>query len=224
MVFQVEATPVLVEVHPFNSAFSMSADSVQCHCAKEGSHLIEFHIPLPGVFLSLCSPFYAHEKQLPISPLLGLRCEVSWSVIVFPLLLHTQTLHLAILAIFNASHMLDCYRCTQPSCHSSWHVENIEEFSCCFWNWDSAITSTMYGWAASLSVLKRCFIHSRGPFSRNQSTKIPTPTTSCSSILRTVQKNAFVDHGGFMSMAAIYWSCSSVRTPIINYSLEVSAI
>jgi len=42
---------------------------------------------------------------------------------------------------------------TSLPCHISRHVENLQEISCCFWQWDSTITSTMYASVASSKVI-----------------------------------------------------------------------
>jgi len=89
--------------------------------------------------------------------------------------------------------------------------------SCCSWQWDSAITSTIYASVAYSKVIKACFVHSRGCISGNSSVKIRGLTTSWYSISRTVWTNAFVDHGGFPFQAVIHWSCSSLRAHAVCY-------
>jgi hypothetical protein len=48
-----------VEVHQIVCVSSVSADSLQCHVGKEGSWTFGFDEALPGVFVSLPSPFDA---------------------------------------------------------------------------------------------------------------------------------------------------------------------
>jgi len=79
---------------------------------------------------------------------------------------------------------------TSLPCHRSRHVEHLQEISCCFKQWDVAITSTMYASVASSKVITACFFHSRWCFSGNLCPEIPELTTSWCSISRTVQTNA----------------------------------
>jgi len=51
---------------------------------------------------------------------------------------------------------------TSFPCHSSRHIEYLQESSCCFEQWDSAITSTIYAAIASPKEIQACFVHSRG--------------------------------------------------------------
>jgi len=109
---------------------------------------------------------------------------------------------------------------TSLPCVSCRHVEYLQEISCCIYRLDSAITSTIYISVASCKVDKAWLVHSRRFLSLNSSVKIPERTTSRCSILRTVRRNALVDHGGFPLQAAINWSRSSSRSPAecdINY-------
>jgi len=66
---------------------------------------------------------------------------------------------------------------TSLPCHYCRHVENQQAISCCFWQWDLAITSTIYTSVASTKVFKSCFTHLRECISRNLSTKITELTT-----------------------------------------------
>jgi hypothetical protein len=52
VVFWAYMVLVVVEVHMCLCACSVSGDSLRCHFGKEGTHLFDFHVPLPGVFLS----------------------------------------------------------------------------------------------------------------------------------------------------------------------------
>jgi len=110
-----EVPPVLVEVRRFFCASSVSADSLLCHFGMEGSHLLDFHKPLLGVFLSQPSPVDDQETQLLASSLLGLQREVSELVVAFPILRREKP-RLAILAIFKARRMSDYSSCTRPHC------------------------------------------------------------------------------------------------------------
>jgi len=98
VVFRVEVTllatlsQILVEVRQFLSASSMSANSVLYDSGIEGSRQYDLYKPLRGVFLSQPSPFYAQQTQLLTSSLLGLRPEVSWLLVAFPLLQDVKTL------------------------------------------------------------------------------------------------------------------------------------
>jgi len=67
---------------------------------------------------------------------------------------------------------------TSLPCHSSRHVENLPEICCCFEQWDSAITSTIYASVASSKVNTASFVHSWGCLIWNSSTKLPELTTS----------------------------------------------
>ena len=83
--------------------------------------------------------------------------------------------------------------------------------------WESMIISTIYTSVASSMVLTACVVHSLGPLSRNSSAKIPELSTSWWSILWTVWINPLVDHRGFPFWAAINWSRSALRTPVVHY-------
>jgi len=92
LAFWASVAPVALEVHPCLCASSKSVDSLLWHLGKEDSRPIDFHEPLPGVFLSQPSLCYARESQQPASSLFGLRREVSWLVVVFPPLRSAKTL------------------------------------------------------------------------------------------------------------------------------------
>jgi hypothetical protein len=62
---------------------------------------------------------------------------------------------------------------TSLPCHWSRYVENLQEISCCFLEWDSGNTSTMYASVASSKVIQASFIHSYGFLSGYLSAKIP---------------------------------------------------
>jgi len=104
--------------------------------------------------------------------------------------------------------------------HSSRHVANLQEISCCCWKEDLAITSTIYESVASSRVFEACLIHSRGPLSRNSSATIPRLTTSWCLIPGTVRTNTFIDHRGLPLRAPINWSRSSLLTPAVHYILS----
>jgi len=107
---------------------------------------------------------------------------------------------------------------TSLPCHSYRYVENLQDISCCFQGWNSAVTSTIYASVASSKVINPCFVHSQGCLSGNSSAKIPELTTSWYLISRNELINAFVDHGGFPLPAAINSLCSSLRTPAVRYT------
>ena len=109
------------------------------------------------------------------------------------------------------------YPTTLP-CHSSRHVEILQEISCCFQQRDLAITSTIYSSTASSKVIKSCVFHSWGCLSGNSSVKMSALTTLWS-IYQTVQINSFVVYRGFPLWAAINWSHSSIWTPAVRYTV-----
>jgi len=106
---------------------------------------------------------------------------------------------------------------TSMPCDSCRHLQNLQEISCCFEQWNSAVTSTIYTSVASSMVINACFVHSRGCSSGNSSAKIPEVATSWCSISWTVRTNAFVDHGGFPLQAALNSLRSSLRTLAVRY-------
>jgi len=131
--FQADVAPVVVAVHLCLYASSVSVDSSQCHFGKEGSRPFDFHEWWLGIFVYQPLPCYAREKQQAASSLPGLRCKVCWLVIAFPQLRrakpsfgycgHVQgKMHVGLFKLYP----------TSLSCHSSWHVENLRDISCCF--------------------------------------------------------------------------------------------
>jgi len=90
--FWAKVATAMVEVHPCRWASSVSVDTLLCHFGEERSRPFHFHEPLPGVFPLQPSACYALEKQHPTSSLLGLRHEVSQSVVAFPHLRRGKTL------------------------------------------------------------------------------------------------------------------------------------
>jgi len=140
----------LQEVRLCISAYSVSVDSLRCHFGKEGSRQIDFHQPLPLVVLMQPSPFCA--KQIPpiAASLPGLLCEFASSGGVFHLSLHATTLLSPFLPYSRGGACLTVLVVpTSLPCHISWHVEKLQDMSCCFWKWESAITSTIYASVAS---------------------------------------------------------------------------
>jgi len=105
-------------------------------------------------------------------------------------------------------------------CHSSRHVENLPQISCCFLNCDSASTSPIYTSVVSSQVITDWLVHSRECLWRNSSAQMPELTTSWCSILRTVPIDSIVDHGGFPLQGAINWSRSSLPTPNFRYMVN----
>jgi len=196
----------------------MSVDTFLCHFGKEGSHPFDFHQPLLGILLSQPSPCCARETPHPASSLPGLRREVSWLVVAFPLLTRAKT-HLWPFWPYSR----------QDACRTVQAVPDLVVFpsqlTC--WlparNWlllpksDSAITSTIYDSIASSVVCKACFVHSQRRSSRNSYLTLPELRSSWCSISRTVRTYASVDHGCFPLRAAINWSRSSLRTPPVRY-------
>jgi len=78
----------------------------------------------------------------------------------------------------------------------------------------------MYTSVAPSKVIKAGFVHSRGSLSGNLSAKLPELTTSWCWISLTMGTNAFVDLGGFLLRAARKWSCSSLPTPAVHYTIN----
>jgi len=105
-------------------------------------------------------------------------------------------------------------------CHSCRHVENLQDISCCFEQWNSAVTFTIYPSVVSSKLIKACFVHSQGCLSGNSAAKIPELTTSWCSTSWTVWTIAFVGHGGFPLQAAINSLRSSLRTPGVRYTVN----
>jgi len=123
----------LLEVHLFLCASSVFADSLLCHFGKEGSHPCGFHERLLGVILSEPPPVYAKETQLPTSSLLGFQHGILDQVLrfhqsstrkpSFGYVGHIQgKVHVGLFWLYPTSLL----------CHSSWHVGNLQEISCCF--------------------------------------------------------------------------------------------
>jgi len=81
--FLAEVRQVLVGVWQFLCASSVSADSLLYYFGMDGSWPCDFYKPLPGVFLSLPSTFYAPETQLLASSLLRLWRRVFQSFLCF---------------------------------------------------------------------------------------------------------------------------------------------
>jgi len=106
------------------------------------------------------------------------------------------------------------------SCHHSRHVEYLQQISCCFQQWDSAITSTIYASVASSTVIEAYVVHSWGCLSRNSTTKIPELSPSWCSISQTVWTNALVNSGGFPVHSTIDCSHSSLRTHAVRYTTK----
>jgi hypothetical protein len=77
VVFWAVVEPVMVEVHPGLCASIMLGACLQCHFGNEGSHMFDFHKPLPGAFRSQPAPCYGWETQQSTSALLGHWCTVS---------------------------------------------------------------------------------------------------------------------------------------------------
>ena len=69
-------------------------------------------------------------------------------------------------------------------------------------------------------MIKLCFLHSWGWLQGNSAAIIPELTTSWCSILRNVRTITFNNHGGFLLLAAIHWSCSAPRTPTVHYMIN----
>jgi len=104
--------------------------------------------------------------------------------------------------------------------HNSRHVGNLQEFSCCFWKWDSAITSTIYAYVVSTKVIDAVIFHSCEPLSWILSTTIPQLTTVWCLTSWTVWTNALVDHAHFLLHIVINWTCSSRHVPAIHYMVS----
>jgi hypothetical protein len=59
---------------------------------KEGSHPLDLHVPLPGVFPLSPSPCDSRETQHPASSILRLQLNIPLLVVIFPLLRGGKTL------------------------------------------------------------------------------------------------------------------------------------
>jgi len=114
--FWAQVAPDVVEVHPLLYTSSMSADCLLCHFGKHGSPLIDFHEPLPGVFLMQPSPFYINETHLPTSSHLRVGCEGVLNMNCASSSAACENPPLAILAIFNTRRMSDYSCCTWHPC------------------------------------------------------------------------------------------------------------
>jgi hypothetical protein len=111
---------------------------------------------------------------------------------------------------------------TSLPCHSSRHVGNLQEISCCLQQWYLATTSTIYTFLASAKMTNACIVHFFEWLLHNPSMKIAELATSSYSILREARPNAFVAYGGFPLWVAIYWSyrCSSVLILALCYMVS----
>jgi len=89
--FRAAVAPVLVEVHLFLCAASVSRDSFRYHVGNKGSHPFDFHEAFSGVFLSQSLPCYSQQTQHLTSSLLGFRRAVSWLVVLLSLLRRAKT-------------------------------------------------------------------------------------------------------------------------------------
>jgi len=69
-------------------------------------------------------------------------------------------------------------------------------------------------------VIEAWFGHCLGWLPWNSSTKIPMQMTSRCSIVTNVRTNAVVECWGFLFWAAISWSHSSQRTPVVCYMVN----
>jgi hypothetical protein len=97
-------------------------------------------------------------------------------------------------------------------CHSSRHVENLPEMSCCLQKWDSAITSTRCVSIPCPEECKAWLVHSWGCITWNSSAKIPPLRTSPCSILWIMWTHTLVIHGGIPSQVDWQWSHSALQT------------
>jgi hypothetical protein len=135
MAFRAEVPPGLMVVRRFLSASSVSADSLLYHFGMEGSRPYDFCKPLPGVFPSQPSPSDAQENELLASSFLfsdfggsflnKLLCFLYGGARkpAFGHFCHIQgKAHVGLFQLYPTS---------LPR-HSSRHVENLQEISCCF--------------------------------------------------------------------------------------------
>jgi len=67
---------------------------------------------------------------------------------------------------------------TSLPCHSSRHVENLQEISCYLQQWDLATICFINASVATSTLITAWFVHSRGYLSRNLYAKIQELTTS----------------------------------------------
>jgi hypothetical protein len=75
--FQAKVPTVLVELHQFVCASSMTPDSWLYHLGMERSPPVDFYESLPGVLLSQTSPRYTQLTKHLASSLLSLLLKVS---------------------------------------------------------------------------------------------------------------------------------------------------
>jgi len=172
--FQVEVPPVPVEVCRVCCASSVSADSLLCRFGIGRSRPYDFYKPLLGVFLSHLHLIMPRQlnSSLHLCTDIGVRFRNLLLRVLFSGMRKPPFGHFRHFQGKARVGLFKLYLTSLPR-HSSWHVENLQGFSCCFSKEDSAITSTIYDSVASSKVFEDCFVHSLGPLSRNSSAKIP---------------------------------------------------
>jgi len=69
-------------------------------------------------------------------------------------------------------------------------------------------------------VIIASFVHWPGCLSGNGSAIIQQLTASWCCTLQTMLTHTVVDHGGFLIHAVKNWSCSSLRTPAVSYTIN----
>jgi len=100
-------------------------------------------------------------------------------------------------------------------CNNCRHVENLHDISCCFWQWNYTITSSIYKFIAFSKVIKACFVQSHCCISGNSAAKIPALRTLLYSISRTVPTNSSFHYGDFTLRATINLLPSSPSTSVV---------
>jgi len=109
---------------------------------------------------------------------------------------------------------------TSVPCHSSRHVEYLQEISYCFKQWYGASTLPINTSVATSEVIKACFVHSWGCLSGTWSAKIPQLATSWWSISRSEQAYALFILGCFPLRTAITWSHSLLQISALCHSVN----
>jgi len=97
--------------------------------------------------------------------------------------------------------------------HSSRHIENLQEISCCFKMWDLVITSTMYTSTASSKLFQACFVYLQAGFWVHSYANVHVLITLLCYISRNVWTHAFINNVYFPLQTLINSSRTSPCTP-----------
>jgi len=131
--FQANVVPVVVVVHLCLGASSVCVDSLLCHFGKEARHPFDFDECLPGVFLSQLLPCHDGGTQHPASCLPDFGARFCNQLLRFLCCGARKPSYEHFGHIQGKTHvgLFKLYP-TSLSWHSRWHVENLQEISCCF--------------------------------------------------------------------------------------------